>query len=159
MTGEVTGDAPAVRETYELLLKYWESNRQVPRVGERVEPWLRQTGLFGEVNIHEVVLPFGNPSSATTDVSESGAAQNTLATSRRGQEGRAAVVDPRAKVGALAKIITDSSRRGFSVENHHPGIVALGFTPELRGRCVEQFGASEWRMDMPLHFVSARKIV
>jgi len=145
MTGEVTGDAPAVRATYELLLKYWESNDQVPRVGEKVEPWLRQTGLFSEVNAHEVILPLGNRSPCAA-----GEAQISLQQERQ-------AVDP--KVGALATIFTDSSRRGFSAEKHHPGILALGFTPELKSQCVEQVSTSEWQMDMPLSFVCARKFV
>ena len=59
MTGDVKGDAPAVRTAYSMLCKYCESNGQVPRVGEKLESWLRQAGSFSEVNAHEVIIPLG----------------------------------------------------------------------------------------------------
>jgi hypothetical protein len=124
------------------MIKYWESHDQVPRVSEKVAPWLRQTGSFSEVNVHEVILPFGNPSSATT----AGEAQTSESQG----------VD--AKVGALAKVMTESSRRGFSVKKHNSGI-PLGSTSDLKTQCVGQFSTLEWQMDMPLHFVYARKSV
>lgn len=83
MSCEVMRDAPAVRTGYGLLCKYWESNRQVPRVGEEVGPWPRQTGTFSEVNFHEVIVPVGNGSSSPLP-----AAQNPL------QEQKGQRVDP-----------------------------------------------------------------
>jgi hypothetical protein len=63
--GEIAGDGnvAAVRTAFALLCKYWESNDQVPRVGTQLESWLRQTGEFGEVNVHKVIAPVGNTSS------------------------------------------------------------------------------------------------
>lgn len=114
-------------------------------------PWLRQTGSFSEVNVHEVILPFGNPSASAT----AGEAQTSFQQEQETQ----GVVD--AKVRALAKVMTESSRRGFSasVEKNNSGIVPLGSTAELMTQCVEQFSTLEWQMDMPLHFVYARKSV
>ena len=54
MTGEVTGNALAVRATYGLLSKCWRSNEQAPRVGEKVEP-----GCGRQVNVHDVIIPVG----------------------------------------------------------------------------------------------------
>ena len=126
------------------MCKYWESNGQVPRVGEKLEPWLRQTGSFSEVNVHEVVIPVGNRWSTAE-------AQEPV----QQQEGQ--VIDPKSK--ALGLTFTDTTRRSFSAGKHHPGMLALGYTPELKSQCVEQFNTAEWRMDMPLHFVWARKSV
>ncbi|KAI9429736.1 hypothetical protein H4582DRAFT_162540 [Lactarius indigo] len=58
--GEVKGDARAVRTGFELVCKFWESNGQVPAVGSKLQSWLRQTGTFSEVNVHEVVATFGS---------------------------------------------------------------------------------------------------
>lgn len=57
---EVKGDACTFRTGIELLLKFWESNGQVPAVGSQLESWLRQTGTFSEVNAHEVTNSFGS---------------------------------------------------------------------------------------------------
>jgi len=145
VTGEVMGDAPAVRTTYGLLRKCWEYAGHDPRVGEKMEALLRETGSFSEVNVREVILPFGNPSPATA-----GAAQDSAQQEKQ-------VVDPKAR--ALAMVIMEGTRRGFSAEKHSPGMVAMGFTPELNRQFLEQFSTSEWQMDMPLHFVCARKSV
>ena len=147
LTGEVVGDAPAVRATYALLCTVWGSNGQDLHVGEKLESWLWQTGSFGEVNVHGVIAPMGNlsPDDATT-------AQGHTSTGIRQQDGR--VLDP--KIKALGWGFTNVARRDFSTGKHH-GLEALGFTPELKSRCVEQFSTSEWRMDMRLYFVWARK--
>jgi hypothetical protein len=147
MTCEVTGDAPAVQKTYGLLRKGWEYVNQVQRVGEKVEPWLWQTGLFSEVNVHGIRLPFGNRSSAAAEAAQNSAQQEKQA------------VDPKAKVRALAGVIMESTRRGFAEAKQDPGMAALGFTPELKSQFVEQFSTAEWQMDMPLYFVSAQKSV
>jgi hypothetical protein len=145
VTGDVTGDAPAVQTAIGLLCKSWESNGQDPRAGEKMAAWLRQTGSFSEVSVHEVVMPVGNRSPAT-------AAQNPDQ-----QQERQAVVDP--KLRALELAFTASTRSTFATEKYHPRMVELGYTPETKRQCLEQFSASEWRMDMPLHFVWARKTV
>ena len=139
MTGDVKGDAPAIRAAYSMLCKYWESSGQVPRIGEKLGPWLRQTGSFSEVNVREVIIPVGNRWSAAE---AEGPVQQ--------QEGQA--VDPKYK--ALGLTFTDTARRGFSADR---GMFTIGSTPELQSQCVEQFSTTEWRMDMPLHFVWARK--
>ena len=60
MNREVKGDATcAVRTGIELMLNFWESNGQLPVAGSKIESWLRQTGTFSEVNVHEVVNTFG----------------------------------------------------------------------------------------------------
>jgi len=66
ITGEITGDAPAVRAALVLLCKYWDPSGQVPRVGGKLESWLRQAGAFGEVNVHKVITPVGKPSSPSS---------------------------------------------------------------------------------------------
>jgi len=63
VTGEVEGNAPAVRAAYELVIKYWETNGGDARIGGKLESTLRETGAFSEVNVHEVVAPVGNPTS------------------------------------------------------------------------------------------------
>jgi len=146
VTGDVTGDAPAVRTAISLLYKSWESNGQDPRAGEKIESWLRQAGSFSEVNVHEVIMPVGNRLSATATAT---AAQSAV----QQQE----VVD--SKLRALELAFTNSTRGTFATEKYHPRMVELGFTPEAKGQCLEQFSTSEWRMDMPLHFVWARKSV
>ena len=143
ITGEVVGDAPAVRTMYGLLCKVWESNGQDLRVGEKLESWLWQTGSFSEVIVHGVIVPVGNLSSDDATTTQSHIHQ---------QDGR--VLDP--KIRALAWAFTDVTRRDFSTGKHH-GLGALGFTPELKSQCVEQFSTLEWRMDTPLYFVWARK--
>lgn len=143
--GEIaTGDdnAAAVRTAFALLCKYWESNDQVPRVGTQLESWLRQTGEFGEVNVHKVIVPVGNTSSKFAAAMEQNLVQ---------QEG---LVDP--KCGPLGLTFTNSFRRSFSAETH-PGLLALGFTPELKSQCTEEMNTSEWRMDLPLYLVWAQK--
>ena len=137
MTGDVKGDAPAVRAAYSMLCKYWESHGQVPRIGEKLEPWLRQTGSFSEVDVREIIIPVGNRWSTAE-------AQDPV-------EGQA--VDPKYK--ALGLTFTDTGRRGFADR----GMLVIGSTPELQSQCLEQFSTAEWRMDVPLHFVWARKSV
>ena len=145
ITGDVKGNAPAIRRECELLCEYWESNG---RVGENLEPWLRQTGSFSEINMHEVIVPVGNHvHRSSTPVA---VAQNTVQ-----QEGQ--VVDHKRR--ALGLAFTEATWRRFSGEKHHPGLIALGYTLELKGQCVEQFNTSEWWMDMPLYFVWAQKSV
>jgi hypothetical protein len=61
VTGEIKGDAPAIRTAYELLCKYWESNDQIPRISCMLGSWLQQTGVFSEVNVHQGIAPVGNP--------------------------------------------------------------------------------------------------
>ena len=122
-----------------MLCKYWESSGRVPLIGEKLEPWLRQTGLFSEVNVHEVIIPTGNRRRAAE--TQDPASQ---------QEGQ--VVDP--KTRALGLTFTDSTLRGFS---NSRGMVNFGSTPELQSQCVEQCSTAEWWMDMPLYFVWARK--
>jgi len=150
LTGEVTGDAPAIRAIHASFRKCWEDKNAnyEPRVGDKVEPWLRETGSFGEVNVHKVILPYGNPSSATARPAQDSAQQEKQ------------VVDPKAR--ALARVIMEGTRRLFSAENHNPGnsgMGAMGFPPELISQFLEQFSTSEWQMDMSMHFVCARKSV
>jgi hypothetical protein len=147
VTGDIKGDAPAVRMAYRILCEYWESNGQVPRVGENLESWLRQTDSFSEINVHEVIIHVGNQL-FTLAVA---AGQNIF----QQREGR--VVDPKHRM--LALIFTEATRRSFAAERHHPRMLALGYTPELKRQCMEQYSASEWWMDAPLHFVWARKSV
>ena len=66
MSREVKGNAPTVRTGFELLCKFWESNGQVPVVGSKVESWLRQTGMFSEINVREVVNTVGSQVSPGT---------------------------------------------------------------------------------------------
>ena len=148
ISGEVIagdGDAAAVRTAFALLCKYWESNDQVPRVATQLEPWLRQAGSFGEVNVHKVIAPVGNTSSVSA-AAAAALAQNTV------QQG--GLVDPKCK--PLGLTFTNSFRRSFSTETH-PGLLALGFTPELKSQCAKEMNTSEWRMDMPLYLVWAQK--
>jgi hypothetical protein len=60
ITGEVEGDAPAVRATYGLLVKYWETSGGDARFSEKLESTLRESSAFSEVNVHEVVAPVGS---------------------------------------------------------------------------------------------------
>ncbi len=140
LTGEVTGDAPAVRAGISLLHKYWESNGQIPEVGAKLESWLQQTGTFSEVNVHEAIALIGNSSS------ESAAAQNLVQQP----------ADPKRR--QLGLTFTKSLQRSFSAKTH-PGLLALGFTPELKSQCMAEWSTSGWQMDMPLYFVWARKSV
>ncbi|KAI0297747.1 S-adenosyl-L-methionine-dependent methyltransferase [Russula brevipes] len=129
VTGEIKGDAPAIRTAYELLCKYWESNDQIPRISSMLESWLQQTGVFSEVNVHQDIAPVGNPGGST---------------------------DPKCRL--LGSIFTDSFRRSFSpAAEIHPRLLGLGFTTEVKEQCVEESNTLEWQMDMPLHFVWARK--
>ena len=139
MTDDVKGDAPAVRAAYSMLCKYWESNDQVPRVGEKLELWLRQAGSFSEVNVHEVIIPIGNRWCAAE-------AQDPV------QQQEERVVDPKSK--ELGLTFTDTARRSFSGDR---GMLTIGSTPELQSQCLEQFNTVEWRVDTPLHFFWARK--
>jgi hypothetical protein len=141
---EVVGDdsASAVRAAFALLDKYWERNGQNPRVGAKLESWLWQTGTFSEVNVHAVVAPVGNhppPADAQHPAQVEGPP-----------------VDP--KRGPLGLMFTITLRRTLAAETH-PDLLALGYTPELKSKCVEQMRTSEWQMDTPLHFVWARKSV
>ena len=143
LTDEVVGDAPAVRTTYALLYKAWGSNGKDVRVGEKLESWIWKTGSFSEVNVHGVIVPIGNFSSDNGTTAQSHIHQ---------QDGR--LLD--SKVRALGRGFTDVARLDFSTGKHR-AMEALGFTPEVKSQCVEQFSASEWRMDMRLYFVWARK--
>jgi hypothetical protein len=69
MTKEIKGDAPTVRMGFELVFKFWESNGQVPAVGSKLEPWLRQTGTFSEANVHEAIATFDSQVSTGTHAS------------------------------------------------------------------------------------------
>ena len=60
MSKDVKGEAHTLRAGFELLCKFWESNGQVPIVGSKVESWVRQTGTFSEVNVHEAIDTFGS---------------------------------------------------------------------------------------------------
>ncbi|KAI9451385.1 S-adenosyl-L-methionine-dependent methyltransferase [Russula earlei] len=122
VTGEIKGDAPAVRAAFGLLCKYWESNGQVPRVSVELESWLRQTGAFSEVNVHEAVAPVGNAGAG---------------------DGASAADSESRQLGSTMK---KSFRDGFSAETH-PGLLALGFTPELKKQCMEEWDRSEWQME------------
>jgi hypothetical protein len=157
-TGDVTGDAPAVRTAIGLVCKAWESNGQDPLVGEKLESWVRQTGSFGEVNVHEVVLPLGNHRSSdeSTPAAAVTTAQNPI---ERQEAEREAVVDLDPKLRALVSAFTKTTWGTFANEKYHPRLLELGFTPETKRQCLEQFGTSDWRMDMPLYFVWARKSV
>jgi hypothetical protein len=141
ITGEVTGDAPAVRAGFSLLHKFWESNGQIPEVGAKLESWLQQMGTFSEVNVHKTIALLGNPSS------ESAAAQNLV----QQQEGPA---DPKSR--QLGLTLTKSIQRGFSGQTH-PGLLGLGFTPELKSQYLAEFSTAGWQMDMPVYFICARK--
>ena len=149
VTGDVKGDAPAVRMAFGLLCEYLDSKG---RVGENLGPWLRETGSFSEINMHEVILPMGNHVDRS---STAGATAAMVQDPVEVQEGQAADHKRR----ALASAFAEATWRSFAGEKHHPRMIALGYTPELKSQCVEQFTTSEWRMDMPLHFVWARKSV
>jgi len=45
-TGEVEGNAPAVRATYESVVKYWESGDGDARISGKLESALREMGAF-----------------------------------------------------------------------------------------------------------------
>jgi len=140
LPGDVTGDAPAVRAGFSLLRKYWESNGQIPEVGAKLESWLQQTGAFSEVNVHEAIALVGNSES------ESAAAQNLVQQP----------ADPKRR--QLGLVLTKSIQRSFSAKTH-PGLLALGFTPELKSQCMAEWSTSGWQIEMPLYFVWARKSV
>jgi hypothetical protein len=150
LAGEVKGDVPAVRMAFGLLCEYWESKG---RIGENLGPWLRETGSFSEINVHEVILPVGNhmrrSSTATAAM-----VQDPVQVRPR-QEGQVTAHKHRALGSAFAETLL----RTFASEKLHPRMIALGYTPELKSQCVEQFTTSEWRMDMPFYFVWARKSV
>ncbi|KAH9080341.1 S-adenosyl-L-methionine-dependent methyltransferase [Lactarius deliciosus] len=128
VSGEIQGDALAVRTGFELVCKLWESNGQVPAVGSNLRSWLRQTGTFSEVNVHEALATVGSHVSS----------------------------DPR--LGGLGLTFKNSWRSAFSGKTH-PKLLALGFTPEFKERLVEEFDTLEWRTDIPLSCVSARRSV
>ncbi|KAH9969811.1 hypothetical protein BC827DRAFT_35690 [Russula dissimulans] len=115
ITGEVEGDAPAVRATYGLLVKYWETSGGDARFSEKLESTLRESSAFSEVNVHEVVAPVGS---------------------------LAGPADP-PKCGPLGLMFAKSFRRTFSVEETHPKMLALGLTPELM-QIVEELNTLEW---------------
>jgi len=128
VTGEVEGNAPAVRAGFGLTIKYWEADGGDARISGKLESVVRETGAFSEVNAHEVVVRVGNPSPAA---------------------------DP--KRGPLGLAFVESVRRTFSLEETHPRMLALGLTPELKRQFVEELSTLEWQMDIPTHFVWARK--
>jgi hypothetical protein len=153
VTGDVKGDAPAVRMAFDLSCKYLDSKG---RIGENLEPWLRETGSFSEINMHEVMLPMGNHVHRSSPVAAAAAAATTMVQDPvQVQEGQA--TDHKRR--ALASAFAEATWRSFAGDKHHPRMIALGYTPELKSQCVEQFTTSEWQMDMPLHFVWARKSV
>jgi hypothetical protein len=146
ISGEVVGDhAPAVRTAFKLLLKYWESNGQIPLVGTQLESWVRQTGTFDDVNVHSVITPVGNLSSSSAAAAAT--AQNLIQ-----QEG--ITTDPKCR--SLGLTFTTSFRRGFSVQTH-PGLIALGYTPDVKSQCLEEMDTAKWQMDMPMYFVWAQR--
>jgi len=67
-------------------------------------------------------------------------------------------VSPDPRLGGLALTIKNSWRRSFSGKTH-PGLLALGFTPELKERLLEEYDASEWQLDCPMYFVWAQRSV
>ena len=136
MTSEVKGEAHTLRAGFELLCKFWESNGQVPIAGSKVESWVRQTGTFSEVNVHEAVNTIGSQASPGTRHARTPPTRTLLM-------GR---LDPR----------PSRWRRAFSGKTH-PGLLALGFTPEFKERLLEEYDASEWQLDCPLYCVWARK--
>jgi len=129
VTGEVEGNAPAVRTAFGLLVKYWETSGGDARIGGKLESALREMGAFSEVNVHEVVTPLGNVANAAADP----------------------------KCGPLGLTFLESFRRTFSTEDTHPKMLALGLTPELKRQIAEELNTLGWQMNMPLHFVWARK--
>ncbi|KAH9975622.1 S-adenosyl-L-methionine-dependent methyltransferase [Russula compacta] len=120
---------PALRTAVELFHKYGESNGQVPGVYAKLEPWLRQTGAFSEVNVHEVIIPIGNPEAST---------------------------DPKRR--SLGLTFKGTFRHSFTSKTH-PELLALGYTPELKEQVMQEFNTLEWQMGNPLHFVWARRSV
>ena len=66
MSKEIKGDAATIRTAFELVYKFWESSGQVPTIGSKLEPWLRQTGTFSEVYVHKVIATFGSQVSSGT---------------------------------------------------------------------------------------------
>ena len=66
MNKEVKGEAATIRTAFELVYKFWESSGQVPTVGSKLEPWLRQSGTFSEVYVHEANVTFGSQASPGT---------------------------------------------------------------------------------------------
>ncbi|KAN0129531.1 S-adenosyl-L-methionine-dependent methyltransferase [Lactarius tabidus] len=121
---ETKGDAPTVRTGFELVYKFWESNGQVPAVGSKLESWLRQTGTFSEVNVHEAIATFGSQVSS----------------------------------GGLSLTLKNSWRRSLTGKTH-PGLLALGYTPEFKERLSEEYDASEWQHDCPVFCVWAQRSV
>ncbi|KAH9002772.1 S-adenosyl-L-methionine-dependent methyltransferase [Lactarius hatsudake] len=128
VSGEIQGDARAVQTGFELVCKLWESNGQVPAVGSKLQSWLRQTGTFSEVNVHEALAPVGSH------------------------------VSPDPRLGGLGLTFKNSWRSAFSGKTH-PKLLALGFAPEFKERLVEEFDTLEWRIDIPLSCISARRSV
>ena len=136
LTGEVMGDAPAVRKIYALLCKVWGSNSQGLRVGEKLEFWLWQTGIFSEFSDHGVIAPTGNLLSGDATTAQSHIHQ---------RDGR--VLDPR--IRALGWGFT-RSRTSLGVISLLPvargkrdGFEALGFTPRA-DKPARGVSKSEW---------------
>jgi hypothetical protein len=137
---ETKGDAPTVRTGFELVYKFWESNGQVPAVGSKLESWLRQTGTFSEVNVHEAIATFGSQVSSGTRLA---APTPTLLMGR---------------LGGLSLTLKNSWRRSLTGKTH-PGLLALGYTPEFKERLSEEYDASEWQHDCPVFCVWAQRSV
>ncbi|TFY65782.1 hypothetical protein EVG20_g5304 [Dentipellis fragilis] len=57
----ITGDAPAVRESFETLAVYMRSKHQDPRIADTLEAKLRESGLFSDVDAFKVSLPLNTP--------------------------------------------------------------------------------------------------
>jgi hypothetical protein len=120
-----------------------------------MESWVRQIGSFGEVNVHEVGMTLGNRESKSTPAAT--AAQNPV---QQEEEEKQPVVDvDLTKLRPLESAFTYTAQGTFSIEKYNPRLLELGYTPETKRQCLEQFATSDWRMDMPLYFVWARKSV
>ena len=65
-------------------------------------------------------------------------------------------LDPKHR--SLGLTFRDTFRRSFTSKTH-PGLLALGYTSELKEQVAQEFDTLEWQMDNPLHFVWARRSV
>jgi hypothetical protein len=81
---------------------------------------------------------------------------NRVSTGSRSPTQQDGPSDPKRGPLVMGLTLTTGLRGAISAETH-PGMLALGMTPELKSQCVDQMITSEWRMDMPLYFVWARK--
>ncbi|KAI9464948.1 hypothetical protein BJY52DRAFT_1247386 [Lactarius psammicola] len=140
----VKGDASTVRTAFELVCKFWESNGQIPAVGSKLQSWLRQTGTFSQINVHEAPATFGTLVSPGTRGSPPP------------EHCSWGFLDPR--LGGLGLTFKNSMRSAFSGKTH-PGLLALGYTPEFKEQLLEEFDALEWQSDFLLFCVSARRSV